>query len=363
MDNLRCNSRDDDDAPKLVLSRHYLRPKNDAIIDRDMDTPDYTIYGSPISLFTRKLEAAMQFYGAPFSFDRKSDENRETIEKRGGTHQIPVLKTPENWMLADTTPMLMLLDSRFSRRRLFPPGPLGVLVHVIEEVLDEWTARVMVHYRWHYGDNTQAVVRDLLAREVSIEEARNFPLAQWGLRACRATGTEMEAQQKAAEREYLGILAALEKQLQETKFALGDRPCAVDTILIGGLRGHTNRDPIPDLSEFETVLKWEEQVSHYDGIAGDWAAFPNSTPFAQHILKLAKDEYIPFILGNREAIARGDKAFTVTTYGEKVSYLGRPYPERSRQMIVDRIGQLDRDGLAEVTEWLDEFGLSEGFLP
>ena len=197
---------------------------------------------------------------------------------------------------------------------------------------------------------------------MSIEEARNFPLAQWGLRACRATGTEMEAQQKAAEREYLSILATLETQLQETNFALGDRPCAVDTILIGGLRGHTNRDPIPDLSEFKTILKWEERASHYDGAAGDWAAFPDSTPFAQHILKLAGSEYITFALGNREAITRGDKVFTITTYGEKVSYLSRPYPERSRQMIVDRIGQLDRDDRAKVTEWLDEFGLGECFL-
>lgn len=159
--------------------------------------PDYTIFGSPISLITRKLEAAMQFYGAPYSFERKREDNREAIEQRSGTHQIPVLKTPENWMLADTTPILMLLDSRLMHRRLFPTGALGVLVHIVEEVLDEWVARVMVHYRWHYAENTQAVVSELLGREMSIEEARQFPLAQWGPRACRATGTEDPSQQNA----------------------------------------------------------------------------------------------------------------------------------------------------------------------
>ena len=327
-----------------------------------MDTPDYTIFGSPISLFTRKLEAAMQFYGAPFTFESKDDGNREPIEQRSGTHQIPVLKTPENWMLADTTPMLMLLDTRFPQRRLFPSGPLGVLVHIIEEVLDEWTARVMVHYRWHYDDNTQAVISELRAREVSVEEARNYPLAQWGLRACRATGTEMEPQQEAAEREYLGILAALETQLQETNFALGDRPSAVDTILIGGLRGHTNYDPIPDLSEFPTVLKWEQQVSDYDGVAGDWAAFPDSTPFGQHILELARAEYKPFILVHRNALASSEKAFVVQTNGEEVSYLARPYPERSRQMIADRIDRLAPHDKTQVTTWLEQKALSECFL-
>ncbi|MFP6682750.1 MAG: glutathione S-transferase family protein [Gammaproteobacteria bacterium] len=327
-----------------------------------MDTPDYTIFGSPISLFTRKLEAALELYGAPFIVERKDDGNREALEQRSGTHQIPVLKTSENWMLADTTPILMLLDSRFSQRRLFPPGPLGVLVHIIEEVLDEWTARVMVHYRWHYDDNTQAVVRELLKREVTVKEARNFPLAQWGLRACRATGTEMATQQTVAEREYLGILTALQTQLQETQFSLGDRPCAADAILIGGLRGHTNNDPIPDLSEFPTVLEWDKQVSRYNGTNGNWDAFPGSTPFAKHMLKLAREQYKPFIIGNRKAIASGDKAFTVTTYGEKVSYLCRPYPERSRQMIVNRICQLERDDRGAVIEWLGDIGLDNCFL-
>src|SRR5262249_51701737 len=163
------------------------------------------------------------------------------------------LQTPENWMLADTTPILDLLDGRFPQRRLFPAGPLGVLVHVVEEILDEWCARVMVHYRWHYEENTRHVVAAILGREVSLEEAREPPIAKWGPRACRATGTETPHQQKHAEQEYLTLLHALEGQLGRTRYALGDRSTAVDAILLGGLRAHTNADPVPDLSEFPRV--------------------------------------------------------------------------------------------------------------
>ena len=56
-------------------------------------------------------------------------------------------------VIADTTPLISLLDSRYPARRLFPTGPLGVLVHVIEDLFDEWVARVMVHYRWHYPES------------------------------------------------------------------------------------------------------------------------------------------------------------------------------------------------------------------
>ena len=140
-----------------------------------LDAPrDYVIYGAPISLFTRKLEAAMRFYGAPHAVAPKQPRVADEIATRSGTHQVPVLHTPEDWMIADTTPLLDLLDARFPARRLFPTGPLGVLVHVVEEILDEWFARTMVHYRWHHDENTRHVVSAVLGREVSIEEAREF---------------------------------------------------------------------------------------------------------------------------------------------------------------------------------------------
>ena len=159
---------------------------------------EYVVYGGQISLFTRKLESALRFYGVPFRTEAKSPENGPLLEKRAATHQVPILQTPEDWMIADTTPILGLLDARFPARRLFPLGPLGVLVHIVEEILDEWIARTMVHYRWHYPENTRYVVSMILGREVSSEEARELPIAKWGPRACRATGTDSEHQREQA---------------------------------------------------------------------------------------------------------------------------------------------------------------------
>ena len=239
----------------------------------------YVVYGGAISLFTRKLESALRFYGAPHSLVAKRPQNSDEVEKRSGTHQVPVLHTPEGWMIADTTPLLDLLDSRFPARRMFPAGPLGVLVHVVEEILDEWFARTMVHYRWHYPENTRHVVAAILGRAVSLEEASEFPLAKWGPRACRATGTESEHQQRAVETEYLAMLDALEEQLGDTHYALGDRPTAADAILLGGLRAHTNADPVPDLSSYPRVVAWDEKDADAWNGSGELAPFPQSTPF------------------------------------------------------------------------------------
>lgn len=316
----------------------------------------YTIYGSELSYFTRKLEAAMIFYGAPFQLKRKPPE----AEARSGTHQVPVLHTPENWMIADTTPLMHLLDGRFPQRRMFPRGPLGVLVQVVEEYFDEWIARTMVHYRWHYEES--AIFASERMGGGNAEAAAN--IRNWGPRACRATGTDSEHQQREAEAEYVRILDALDAQLATTRYALGDRPCAVDCILLGGLRAHTNMDPTPKrlVAKYPRIVAWADtEANTWDG-SGELAAFPGSTSFAQFVLAEMGKTYQPFVLGNADALGAGAKAFHVETYGEDVSYLTRPYPEQSRQMIRDRIAnQLNAEERNAVEAWLDSVGLKACF--
>lgn len=330
------------------------------------DTSDrqYVVHGRPISLFTRKLEAGLDFYGVPYRSELKSTRDAGELEARAGTHQIPVLTTPENWALADTTPIMAMLDGLFPRRRMFPEGLAGLLVHVAEEVLDEWVARVMVHYRWHYPVNTRDVLATSFGVELDLEEVMKHPVAQWGPRACRATGTELVEHQQAAEAEYIGMLEVLEAQLGQTPFALGDRPTAVDCMLLGGLRAHTNQDPYPDLTRFSRVLAWNKQPGADWSGAGALPPFPETTPFAEHLLALARDHYAPFLLGNAQALATGAKAFVIDTYGTPCSYLARPYPEQSRRMIEARI----RDHLSEAEQkeartWLEAWGLAESFWP
>jgi hypothetical protein len=182
---------------------------------------------------------------------------------------------------------------------------------------------------------------------------------QWGGRACRATGTESPHQRKHAEEEYFALLDALERQLATTRYALGDRPTPVDTILLGGLRAHTNAEPVPDLSRFPRVLAWDAtEADAWDG-GGELAPFPESTPFARHVLEVGRTCYAPFVLANAAALAEGRKAFVIDTYGEATSYLARPYPEQSRRMIQERIeNRLSDAERSRVVAWLERIGLA-----
>ena len=316
----------------------------------------YIIYGGELSYFTRKLEAACIFYGLDFEMRSKNRHDPAEIERRSGTHQVPVLQTPENWMIGDTTPLMQLLDARFPHRRMFPEGPNGVLVHIGEEHFDEWVARTMVHYRWHYPDSTLFASTRMADGMAEVAER----MRNWGPRACRATGTESQTQRQAAEDEYVRVLEAAEAQLGKTRYLLGDRPCAVDCIVLGGLRAHTYMDPDPKkvTAGYPRVVAFSEGAADgWDG-SGELAPFPASTEFARFVLGEMATTYQPYVLANRAAQQAGAKACHAHIYGEDVSYLSRPYPERSRQMIVERIRHALADADRQrVIDWLAEVGL------
>lgn len=331
----------------------------------------YIVYGGSQSYFSMKLVAAMKFYGAPYEFRGKSPDVREMVESRSGTHQVPVLQTPENWMIGDTTPILSMLDERYPGRRMFPLGKQGVLVNMVEEFFDEWIARTMVHYRWHYPESARFASEQMVrGNNPDIDEATRQAMQEqitnWGGRACRATGTDSVIQQKAAEEEYERILVSMEEQLGESRYLLGERPCAVDCIMLGGLWAHTWNDPDPKklVAKFPRVIDWcENRAEQWDG-AGELAAFPEGTGFSRFVLKEAVTTYKPFALCNADALSHNAKAFKAVIYGEEVSYLTREYPERSRQMIIDRINnRLSGDDKEAVVNWLSDVNLQDCFAP
>ncbi|MCB2102742.1 MAG: glutathione S-transferase family protein [Rhodobacterales bacterium] len=324
--------------------------------------PDaYVVYGWQRSYFTHKLMAALRFYGADWSFREKTRDNADEVRLRADTHQIPVLHTPENWMIADTTPLLHLLDGRFPNRRLFPAGPLGLLVQIVEEYFDEWIARTTVHWRWNYPENHDLLALDAAHGDADIARS----MIEWGAKVCRATGVSSAVQKAAAEAEYHRILEAVEAQLAETPYLLGDRPTAVDCIVLAGLRAHFLYDPAPKRAlhdRYPAAVRWAEaDDTAWDG-TGHLADVPDSTPFARFVLAEMKDTYGPFALGNRDALAAGSRAFVIPMYGEDVSYLARPYVEQSRRMIADRIDrELAGDARARFDAWLDSVGLKAMF--
>lgn len=334
-----------------------------------MQRSPYILYGMRLSYFTRKLEAALALYDAPFEYRPKTLLEKDEVERRAATNQVPVLRTPENWMLADTTPILDLLDGRYPTRRLFPEGPTGVLVHVLEEYLDEWTPRIAVHFRWQHAESADWAARQMGEELVPdgdeiAQTAIGGGIASWGVRACRATGVSPEHQQRAAEEEITRVLMALEAQLGETRWALGDRPTAVDAVLLGALRGHFLLDPVPArrFASLTRVVEYTNRALRFEDGALCSLDAPNG--FVRLLLRELAGPYKSFVLGNARALDAGEKSFVVPIYGEDVSFRTREYPERSRAMVAERIAsRLTGPEREIVRAWLERHDLRDVFWP
>ena len=73
----------------------------------------YTLIGQELSMFTRKLEAQLRYQGIPYVWQYKTMASASEIEARAGTRFIPLLDTPDGWLLNDTISIGPMLHDRF----------------------------------------------------------------------------------------------------------------------------------------------------------------------------------------------------------------------------------------------------------
>ena len=62
--------------------------------ERPGQTGEYVVYGGARSLFTRKLTAALDFYGAQYRVESRSPSANHELQVRAISNQIPLIHTP-----------------------------------------------------------------------------------------------------------------------------------------------------------------------------------------------------------------------------------------------------------------------------
>ena len=159
----------------------------------------YVMWGAEHSMFSRKLQAMLNYVGVDFDFCLKSEEKGAEIEARVGTHFIPALQTPEGWFIHDSTPIGLLLNAKYPDRPIIPSSPVQKIAsHLLEDWADEWFGRYAICSRWCYPDNVTAIADafyatrigkfadEALTEEESLQasEMINMVRDQFGLRAC-----------------------------------------------------------------------------------------------------------------------------------------------------------------------------------
>ena len=134
-----------------------------------MAAPDtYTLYGTEFSLYTGKARAYLHYKGIPYREVLSTvGVYKKVIVPRTGVRFIPVLATPEQEYIQDTTDIIDFLEQRFPERRVYPGTPRqAVVARLLELYGDEWLLIPAMHYRWSFPKQNEAFIMAEFGRVV-----------------------------------------------------------------------------------------------------------------------------------------------------------------------------------------------------
>ncbi len=282
------------------------------------------LYGSTISYFTGKLEAALRYKEIDYRLEpMRSRAQRGLIPQATGVFQMPALQLEDGRWLTDSTLILQWLDQAYPAYPLLPQDPVLRFVSLLlEDYADEWLWRPAMYYRWHYAPDAAR-----LSRHISEELLSDMPGPVWlkqffvrhRQRALFTVGDGVSADTQAhVEGIYFHTLAALEAMLANRPFMLGARPCLVDIGFFGPMFRHFSQDPTAAVLMQERALHTKAWVARMWASRGGQLQGELVPLLPQDFAPLLRDvgqAYLPYLLANAQAVAQGHKRFDVTLQG------------------------------------------------
>jgi glutathione S-transferase len=332
------------------------------------------IQGAPGSPYTRKMLAVLRYKHVAYSYINRVQAQAADLP-RPKVELLPTLYFP----LAaggfepavDSTPLIRRLERDWPARTVLPPDPAVAFVDaLIEDYADEWLTKAMFHYRWHYAaDREKAGTLLPLHHAISApadavaELGRVFTDRQVG--RLRYVGSN-EVTAPVIEASYERFLGLFEAILAQRGFLFGARPAAADFAVFGQLTQLTHFDPTSaalTLAMAPRTYAWVEIVEDLSGIAdaASWAARETHAAVVRGLLGEIGRVYVPVLLANERAIARGDAL--VETQVDGLPWQQNPFPYHVKCLAALR-GL--HEGLADgdrriVDDWLDGTGVERIF--
>jgi glutathione S-transferase len=294
--------------------------------------------GVPGSPYSRKLRAVLRYRRIPHAWVLMgSPESRALPPPRVALLPQLFLRGADGTLEAhtDSSPLIRLLETSYGGRSVIPPDPVMALIDLLlEDYADEWLTKAMFHYRWAFpADVAQATAllprwgRPDLAEAESVSRGRTFAARQ--IERLAVVGSS-PATAPIIEASYRRLLAALDALLQQSRFVMGSRPGAADFGLYGQLTQLAGFDPTPRaiaLADAPRVIAWVDGMEDLSGVEprdDGWVGRDAVPPSLHRLLAEVGRVYVPFLLANADALARG--AAEVECIIDGRTWTQRPFP-------------------------------------
>lgn len=341
----------------------------------------YELYALPHSYYSGKVRAYLNYKRVPYrEITATLWRFYRFIIPRTGVKYIPVLRTPDDTVIQDTTAIIDALEPRFPERPVYPATPKQKLVSLLFEVYgDEWLVLPAMHYRWSFlhdkphADDVLEHFGLLLAGNWAprrLRRAFGWRMCQPFFKSLPRLGITRKTI-PALEAWYGEFLAQLDAHFARHRFLLGGRPSIGDYGLMGPLYAHLGRDRVP-LALMQRIAPnvhaWVRRMNSGEGRDGDWLAGDEIPATLLPILKRLFAEHVPVMLDTAVRLQRwleenpgrsiprviGTHAFTLGgVRGERVIF---PYTLWMWQRPVDHYNALAGAGRDAADALLREVG-------
>ena len=320
----------------------------------------HRIFGLELSPYSVKVRSYFRYKQIPHEWIPRSPAVQEEFQKYAKLPLVPVVATPADEGLQDSTPILETMEARVPEPSIHPAEPTAAFVSaLLEEFGDEWGNKWMFHYRWARPADQQSAGRRIAesmapgAPEEQLAGMTQGVVDRMTGRVWFVGSSEQTAPQ--IERSFQDTLARLEAHLAERPYLFGGRPAFADFGLWGQIYNAWTDPTCKELVEAKpAVLGWVQRMldPKPEGDFEAWAALePTLAP-------LLEDQvgglFLPWSDANAKAIAAGDDEFTVELASGTWTQKPQKYHARSLAKLRERYAAAA--GNAELDALLDRTG-------
>jgi glutathione S-transferase len=247
----------------------------------------YHIYAGPASPYSHKVRGVFRYRHIPhtwlvpmggFKGSESLGNDVDSIEtplSKARKGVVPVVEYPDGSYKADSTPIIIDLESRHKGRSIIPTNPaMAFLAYFIEDMCDEYLPVPMFYFRWledqeWCGRRQMTGWNGALDDETLDQYATNFLNRQQG----QLGGLKAMPRESVLEN-YHRFLDAMEAQLSSSFFLFGSRPSLAEFGLYGQLTQYVADPTVSNIMRERAVrtFQWTHFIDDLSGIdEGQWA--------------------------------------------------------------------------------------------
>ena len=288
----------------------------------------YVVIGSEESPYSVKVRSYFRYKRIDHDW-RQRGQAGSLYSRHARLPLIPLVVTPDDAGLQDSTPIIEALEAKFPAPAIHPPGAVaGFVSALLEEFGDEWGNKWMFHMRWAREVDQVAVSRRFAAQADDVDATAKAIRERMVPRVWFVGSNETTAPQ--IERSFADALALLDPHLAARPYLFGGRPAFADFGLWGQIY-EASRDPTPGavVARHANVVAWVERMLNPQTL-GDFEPW---SALRQTLTPLLRDQvgalFLPWSRANAAAIAAGDDEFEVTLGGQRWTQRPQKYHARS----------------------------------